>query len=116
MLTKEQILSADDMQKEVVSVPEWGGDVWVRAMSASERDKLESEQISARRDKRDELSNIRARVCARCIVDDEGNRMFDESDIEALGQKSAAALDRVFDAAQRLNGLSEKDVEALEKN
>jgi hypothetical protein len=34
-------------------------------------------------------------------------------DVAALGERSAAALERVFDAARRLSGLSERDVEAL---
>jgi len=35
------------------------------------------------------------------------------SDVKALGEKSAAALERVFDVARKLSGLSEDDVEEL---
>ena len=31
------------LPRELVDVPEWGGDVWVRMLTASERDQLEME-------------------------------------------------------------------------
>ncbi len=34
ILSKEAILSADDLPREIVSVPEWGGQVYVRTMTA----------------------------------------------------------------------------------
>ena len=37
-------------------------------------------------------------------------------DIEALGGKSAAVLDRLFGVAQKINGMAAADIEALEKN
>ena len=37
-LSKDQILSADDMGLLEVAVPEWGGRVFVRVMAVGERD------------------------------------------------------------------------------
>jgi hypothetical protein len=42
--------------------------------------------------------------------------LFTDEDVAALGQRSAAALERVFDAASRLSGLSAEDMEELAKN
>ena len=114
MLTKEQILQADDLPREFVSVPEWGGDVYVRTMTGAERDAWEVETVMEA-DKVNRV-NLRARMCARCIVDDKGARLFTDKEAEKLGDKSAAALERVFSVAIRLNALSNKDVETLEKN
>jgi len=50
------------------------------------------------------------------ICDEEGTRLFAAKDMDELGKKSAAALDRIFTVAQRLNGLSGEDVEDLAKN
>ena len=50
---------------------------------------------------------------------DEGQQRpnwLSDADMEALGEKSAAALQRVFDVARRLSGMSESDVEELTKN
>jgi hypothetical protein len=37
-------------------------------------------------------------------------------DINTLGQKSAAALDRVYEVAARLSKISKEDVDELAKN
>ena len=113
LLTKEAILAADDKPHQDVAVPEWGGDVRVRTMSASERDKWEAAVYSG-----GQVNTIdfRARFCALCIVDEQGGRLFTDDEVVTLGTKSAAALQRVFNAAQTLNALSNKDVEELAKN
>jgi len=59
------------------------------------------------------LQNIRAKLSARTIVDTDGKRLFTDADIIKLGLKSAAALDRVFSAAQRLSRLTAQDVKEL---
>lgn len=115
VLTKDQILSANDVVKEMVAVPEWGGEVWVRTPTGRARDEFEGAMIAAT-GKPDRFRNIRARLCAACICDERGVLLFDGWDVEALGDKSAAALDRVFAVAQRLAGLSAGDMEELEGN
>lgn len=122
VLSKAQILSAEDLGRELVAVPEWGGAVYVQAMSGVERDAYESSIIEINEDAKGRLTttrkmdNLRAKMCAYCIVDADGARLFDEGDIAALGAKSAKALDRVFSVAQKLNGVSDKDLEELAGN
>lgn len=41
--------------------------------------------------------------------------MFSDHEAEVLGEKSAAALDLLFTVAQRLNALTNADVEELGK-
>lgn len=115
MLTRDQILSASDRPTEEVSVPEWGGTVLVRALSGAERDAYESGIVTVSNSgtQRVNLANLRARLVAMACVDAEGKRLFSDEDAAALGDKSAAALERVFDAARRLSGLTEGDVEEL---
>lgn len=117
VLTREQILGADDRLIETVAVPEWGGEVLVRRVSAGERDKLEASMVvqSGRR-RTVSLENTRARIVALCVCDAEGRPLFSESDVEALAAKSAAAMERVFDHARAMNRFSESDVEDLAKN
>lgn len=121
LLTRQQILAADDLKTELVPVPEWGGTVLVRALSGSERDAFEQDIVTFRREGKrtvtdTDLHNVRAKLAVHSIVDESGARLFSIEDIEALGSKSAAALQRVFDVAQRLSGLSDDDVEELAKN
>ena len=115
-LTKDAILAAQDLKTENVLVPEWGGEVSVRTMTGTERDEIEAETLQSAGDIKTRYRNLRARVLVRVLVNEKGERLFGDSDIEALGGKSTAALDRLFAVAQRLNALTEQDVEALLKN
>ena len=114
LLTKDQILKQDDLKSEIVSVPEWGGDVRVCTMSGFARDRFEA-GITGKNGGMN-MQNIRAKLAAATITDEEGKLLFDEGDIIKLGNKSCAALDRVFAAAQRLNLITNDDVEVLAKN
>lgn len=117
LLSRDDILDAADLPRELVEVEEWGGAVYVRALSGTERDAFEA-SIITQRGKRVEpnLQNLRAKLVALAVVDEDGERLFSDGDVQALGRKSAAALDRVFGVAQRLSGLSPGDVEDLAKN
>lgn len=116
-LTRQDILDADDRQMEVVEVPEWGGSVNVIGLSGTERDDFES-SLLVRQGKKREVSthNVRSKLAVRCIVDDNRTPIFSIEDIQRLGLKSASALTRVFEVAQRLSGLGDQDVEELAKN
>src|SRR5579859_632078 len=109
LLTKTQILAADDLRRETVSVPEWGGEVLVRALSEAERQAL-------LKDYDEEATDTRAKLCALAIVDESGAPLFTAADVEALSKKSAAALDAIFEAAKRLAGLAKGEIEAAKKN
>ena len=41
-LTKEQILEAQDIQREEVEVPEWGGTVYVKSLSGADLGQYEA--------------------------------------------------------------------------
>lgn len=116
LLTATEILSANDLPQELVEVPEWGGSVYVRGLSGSERDQYEISIHGARVDSKTlNMANMRARLCALTICNENGERLFNDLQIEALGRKSAQALERVFDVARRLAGLTKADVDELAK-
>ena len=74
-LTKDQILAAEDLGKELVSVPEWGGHVYVKVMNGAERDAWEASIVGATGSQRN-LQNIRARLVALTACDGGGLRLF----------------------------------------
>lgn len=116
-LTRDAILKAQDLPVEEVEVSEWGGVVRVRGLTGAERDAFEQSIVEQRgKNTRMNLRNIRAKLVALTVVDENGNRIFSDEDAEALGKKSAAALDRIFAVAQRLSGLRPEDVEELAGN
>lgn len=106
LLSKDDILGADDLPTEDVPVPEWGGDVRVRGLTGVERDRFEF-GMAAVKDKPEE-ANFRAQIVGRCIVDEDGKRLFTDKELVKLGAKSGAALDRVFDVVRGLSGMGDK--------
>ena len=119
LLGKDDILNAKDAEFEIIEVPEWGGSVKIKGMTGTERDVFEGSLQG--KDPRTKESivvykNARAKLASLSIVNDAGERLFAEKDILALGKKSASALNRVFEVAQRLSGITDKDIEELEGN
>jgi hypothetical protein len=113
MLTRDKILQANDLKSEVVNVPEWGGEVTVRTLTGDEKDAY---VMSLYGKGKKEIRNIRAGLLARAIVGEDGKRLFTDADVLALGAKSAAAIDRVYAVASRLNAMTKEDEKQLEKN
>lgn len=103
MLTREQILATTDLRTETVEVPEWGGAIRIREMSARRRS--EFEKLAAEQGDDYAVAWLVAESC----VDEAGQRVFTQEDLEALREKSAAALLRVFHAAAQINNLGNLD-------
>lgn len=115
-LTRDAILAADDLKKEIVSVPEWGGEVIVSTMTGEARDAWEQSLLKKEGTESVNMKNLRARLLASAAVDEKGARLFTDKDAEALGRKSSRALERCVKVIQRLNGLTDKDLEDAKGN
>lgn len=115
LLGRDDIFAAVDTQEEIVAVPEWGGNVRILGLTGSQRDQYEAWIISGKGKNRDvNLRQARAKLVMMCAVDAEGKRLFDEADLLRLGQRSALALQRVFDKASALSGLDEDTLEKIQ--
>jgi len=113
-LTRDQIVEAEDTEYEVVACPEWGGDVRLKSIRGKQRDEYEQSLIMERGGSRSvNLRNARAKLIVLCAVDGEGRMLFTPDDLAALGRKNARPLDRLFEACQKLTGLSGDDVDKL---
>jgi hypothetical protein len=122
-LGRDAILARSALKTEEVRVPEWmdpdtGADVvLVRELRGRERDEWEASLAVQRgRQMVPDVANMRAKLVARSVVGDDGEPLFSQQDVAALGELSAAALDRVFEAASRLSGLNPADLEEMAKN
>ena len=112
MLNKAAILAADDKKMVDFEVPEWSGAVKLRVMTGTERDRFESEFVNGNKS----VDMVRAKLVAKCLCDETGSRLFTETEIPQLGEKSAAVLDRLFSECMKLNRFSKEDVDDLAKN
>lgn len=128
LMTRDQILGADDIAYEDIDlsdVPGWGV-VRIKDLSAGERDRLEASLVTERKERQPDgrvrtvtapnLANVRARFCAACMVGEDGRPLFSEQDVQRLGAKSAKALDRIFDRVKARNGLDDRAVDELVEN
>lgn len=125
MLTAAQIQAAADITTEKVLTPEWAPQgmpleqafVMVVGWTAAERDAFEASLVEAKKKgNKVNLENIRAKAVARGTVDEQRRPVFSEDDVEWLGKKSAAPIDRIFSVIQRLAGMTDEDVEEIAKN
>ena len=113
-LSAKDILESSDQNIEPISLPEWGGDAFIRTMSGTERDSWE--MYASKQMEKVNNVNIRAKLASITLCDKEGKRLFGDGQVDALSKKSAKALNRVYEAALKLNKLSDEDIEQLEKN
>lgn len=116
LLTRDDILDADDLRFETVPTDEWkqGTAVRVVQLYAEARDELEQFLTSGTSAK--DLRNIRARFASMCVVNEKNERLFTEADVTRLGMKSAIVIDRIFQAAQRVNEVSDAAVASKAEN
>lgn len=111
---------ADQLQlkSEVVHVAAWGCDVMIKELTGSERDSYEASIVGNKRDSKTiDLTDVRARLVARCIVDPEtGKRLYADNEAAIVGKLPAAGLDVVYDRCKALSGISKQDEDELIKN
>ena len=122
LLNVDDIVASQDKEYEDVDVPEWGGTVRIATMSGEDRDRwelsmMQADDSSERGFKLNFDAYSRVRLVAMCLVDDNFNRIFvTKEQIERLSQKSGKVMDLLYDVAQRVNGITDEDIDDLEKN
>jgi hypothetical protein len=109
-LSKSAILAANDAQVEKFEVKEWGGAIYVRTLTGTERDAFEDAYAESK------TKSFRERFLVLAICDEYGARLFTDAEINELGRKSAIVLNRVFDKAWSINAFKPEDVDALGKD
>lgn len=122
-LTKDAILAAAQTPpaRELVTV-EGFGSVWVRGLTASEKNDLDAEQMRFETIKGQvvpRLVNERmtAKWLVRGIITEDGAPMFGLGDITALGKLPAKVTTPIEDAIKRLSGADRGvTIEALKGN
>lgn len=117
-LTREQIFGAMDLKIEAVYVPEWGGTVYVRSLSGAGLDEFQGSRVRLNTQNKAELvyENTRAKLLSKTLCDEQGMLLFSDADVQKLGEKNAGALDRIYEVAQRMNGMRPDDLEQKVKN
>lgn len=107
-LTKEQILAADDLKRIPVDVPEWGGKVYVTELTGAERGQFEMLMVGSDGKAKpigEYLPIMKAQLVGRTLVNETGERIFTNEEVDALAKKNSQVLERIFKVAEKLNSV-----------
>lgn len=119
-LTRQQLDAVNDLKTKDVEVPEWGGTVRLRELSAKDRSLIEATTIGARGQgveiRVEAFKTLKQRVVAASLIDDNGNRLYKENEVGFLAQKSGQVVERLFQIVQDLSGMTEEAVKDAEGN
>ncbi len=123
ILTKEFARTSEGREKVLVDVSELGPagektEVYVRAMTAREKDEWQMSMVSGRGKKRQlDQSDMSAKLAVRVCCNENGELIFGPDDWKWLTNKSGKALTKIWDAAAKLSGFDkDEDEEELVKN
>jgi hypothetical protein len=120
VIPREMFLTGgNDAVREDVPLPEYGEGVVIPVwgMTANERTKFER-QFTTKDGKSIEVRvlEFRQRLVLACCKDDDGKSIFTADDVDALGKKQAAILERIVNVCQRLSGFTQADIDATVGN
>jgi hypothetical protein len=117
VLTKESILAAQDRQVRELHIPQWGGMVRLKSLTAAEWEPFA--QLCRDRTAQGagfDIRHIRAKLLQLSMIDAAGVLMFQPEDIPLLEQKSTAIVELLWNECRELNALSDEAVEELQGN
>lgn len=123
LLNREDLLKKQELKVAKVELED-GNFVFVRQMTGRERDDFEQSLLVKTYDRKgrmdgveQNLSDFRAKLAVRTICDESGALLLDKKDAEILSQNMAiSTLEKIVEAAQELNAITEKDKAKLVKN
>lgn len=108
--TRDIILAADDIDSEVIEVPEWGVKMAIRGMDGTTRAAMVKKFMS--NDAESDIDNLYPSLLIACCFDAEtGEQLFTEEHKTAINQKNGVVVERIAMACMRIAGLSKDSVE-----
>ena len=114
--TRDTILAPLKRRFTEIAIPNWGK-FRLRSLTELERSRFEA----SIRDKKGQVSNaklidLKCRLIVLCVVDGNGDPLLGNSDIDQLRQQDSKATNALVEAIQSHCGISDSDLEDLEKN
>jgi len=123
LLNRKQLLTKEKL--EIVKV-DLGKDnfIYVKEMTAGEKDRFEQSLLKQVKDNKGVVigfesvtENYRAKLFVVTVCDENGKLLLAAGDYPLLSASmSAAKLEKIVNAAQKLNAITEEDKEELVKN
>ena len=117
-LTRDDILKIDDLKREAVDIPEWGGSIYVRELTGAERSELFAlwkQDESDEKQVQDSFAIIVATVRLTACAED-GKPLFNADDILRIRNLNAKVLDKIYKEAAKINGFGADGIKEAKKN
>lgn len=126
-MSREQFIARSQEFKkrptvERVSLP-WigpGAHAFVRGMTSRERDDFETSLFARDRDGKETnhvtSDNIRAKFLVRVLCNSDGVRLFADHETDLISGVDAKTADALYDKGRALSGVTQADVEEMQKN
>lgn len=113
VLDKEGLFAEMQPETELVSLK--SGDVIVSDIGAEASMRLWTDPALQGADGETDMVKFTVALVALAVVDESGNRLFDNSDIERLSKSAKVPFGKLAAAAKRLNGLTGEEVKNSEE-
>lgn len=114
---RDGILAFRTKAGSVHKVPAFDGFVYFKEWTSEERDNFEGSLIVGRgKGQRVSTANIRAKMFVRSVCDANGKLIFTDEDAKEVGKLPAPEVEKVYAEIQKVNSVSDEDVEELAGN
>jgi hypothetical protein len=117
---RDTIFAADDLDSEIVEVPEWGVKVTLRALSGVQRSVMMDRTMPVDGGEASTPQVARwfnVMMLILCAYDPEtGNALFTDEDLDALQQKNVAVIDRLGKLCAQKSGFAPDALEEATKS
>lgn len=107
MNTREFLLG---IKPRVSTIGVEGQKINIREMSLSVRTTYESELMNYQNGKKSQL-DVRSNILLQCVVDENGTRVFNDSDINVVKQMPSKLASDIFDKILAISGLDNEEIE-----
>lgn len=118
LTSRADLLAPAKRRFKNLTLPVSGHTVRIRSLLEGEKESYEAELFTAKGDqlRKDKLTNARRRLVLICLVNDNGERLLSDADIDQLKALDGADMAYLQGECQAHCGFSKGDIEGLVKN
>jgi len=116
--SREALLKLCERRYSTVEIPEREISIRIQSLSEAEKSQYETCLIAknGRGIMRERLQDATRRLIALCVVDEDGKRIFSDSDLSAIANLDSYISSRIYDACQEHCGFNKGDIDDTVKN
>jgi hypothetical protein len=112
---RAKIFEAKDIKTEIMNIPEWGVVIEVKALTGKTRAIVMTSSMG--KNGKMDFEKMYADMVIYSTYDNETKeKIFEDTDREALSEKSGGVLERIAGKVMQLSGLMPESVDKAEKN